>query len=55
MSRPVRAASALASSFSSSSTPALAQRPGRGGMPDGGSTPAGNPSASIAAEIAFAR
>ena len=59
MSRPVRAALALALSFSLLSTPALAQRPGRGGahggMPGGGLTPAGNPSALIAAEIAFAR
>lgn len=55
MSRPVRAALALALSFSLLSAPALAQRPGRGGMPGGGLTPAGNPSALIAAEIAFAR
>ena len=55
MSRPVRAALALALSFSLLSAPALAQRRGQGGMPGGGLTPAGNPSALIAAEIAFAR
>ena len=55
MSRPVRAALALALTFSLLSAPALAQRRGHGGMPGGGLTPAGNPSALIAAEIAFAR